>query len=168
MKKALICLLAVCFFVCWRALSRPSDVSQLPLFVSCGVQGLFSSGEAWTLEVSPDGAAHLWVDGYPKLKERRFKISSAQFAELRSVMEKERFFDLGEEYGDSVPDGSTRTLSIKRGDAGKTVILRYLRREDPKLQEIRRALRVWNTVRKWFDDKDAVDFRQYDERRLQP
>lgn len=118
--------------------------------------------------MSPDGAAHLWVDGYPKLKERRFKISSAQFAELRSVMEKERFLDLGEEYGDSVPDGSTRTLSIKRGDAGKSVILRYLQREDPQLQEIRRALRVWNTVRNWFDDKDAVDFRQYDERRLQP
>ena len=177
---SLVVLVLVRFFGAYgRASAAPPDASgggtdrvradkpgQLPVSVLCSIEGRFSKGNAWSLVVKPDGAARLFIEHYPRSQRRVFVVSAAQRAELARVVEVERFFALADRYGDQVPDGSTRTLTITRGNRSKTMTLGYLRREDAKLPEIKRAVRVWNAVRKWFDDAEAVDLSAYDQRLL--
>jgi len=140
--------------------------TSVPLSVKCSIEGWFGKGYSWNLEVGPDGAAKLLIKRYPRVKQRRFTVTAAQFAELDKAVDAEHYFELRSKYGGVVPDGSTRTLTIQRGDQSKTVTLNYLRVEDPQLPEIKRAVRVWNIIRKWFSDAEAVDLRPYDRRLL--
>lgn len=130
------------------------------------MEGGFSKGYSWHLKARSTGQAHLSVESYPKPKSRHFKISAAQFAALRQAIIVERFFELGKEYGERVPDGSTRSITITQGTRSKTVSLRFLREGDAKLLEVQRALRVWHLIRNWFNDAKAVDLRPYDRRLL--
>ena len=85
---------------------------------------------------------------------------------LRHTLLDERFFDLGDEYGEQVADGSTDTISISAGDRTKTVKLHFLmnwvHHAPWRLREPRRAVKVLLLLRGWFDDPNAVDLRRYD------
>ncbi len=87
--------------------------------------------------------------------------------QLRKLLIQERFFDLGEEYGESAVDSSIHTLTIKIGNVTKTVRLRFLMNwvnyDKPKLREPARAVRVWMLIRGWFQDSDVTDLHKYDQ-----
>lgn len=145
--------------------SKPEPPVE-PLSLSLKVDGRFSKGEPWQLKATPNGEAHLSIESYPKPKLRNFKVSATQFDALRKALIVERFFELENKYGDLVPDGSTRTLTITQAKKSKTISLHFLREGDAKVPEIRRALRVWHLIRGWFNDAEAVDLRPYDRRIL--
>ncbi len=96
-----------------------------------------------------------------------FKLRRPQLAQLEQAMEREEFFRLAPEQGHSVPDGSWDSLTIVRGDRAHTVRIGYLmnwiERDQEKLREPARALRVFRVVRLWFDDAGAVDQSRYDQ-----
>ena len=140
--------------------------SVAPLSLSLNVEGRFSKGYSWHLKARSTGQAHLSIESCPKPKSCHFKVSAAQFAVLRKAIIAERFFQLGKEYGDRVPDGSTRSITITQGKRSKTISLRFLREGDTKLSEVQRVLRVWHLIRSWFNDVEAVDLRLYDRRIL--
>jgi hypothetical protein len=83
---------------------------------------------------------------------------------------RERFFELQNDYGEIVPDGGTQAITITIGASSKTVRLNYLmnwvNQEPAKLREPARAIRVGVLIRDWFDDSDAVDSREYDQKVL--
>jgi hypothetical protein len=145
--------------------------SRLPLSVVASTSGLFAKGHSWHLSVNSAGKAHLTINTYPKLQSREFDISSEQIKQLVEVLEKERFFSLQADYGERVPDGSTDTITIVRGDVAHTVSIHFLmnwvQNAPSKLKEPARAVRVFQVIRGWFDDKDAVNLKKYDEMVLQ-
>ncbi len=116
---------------------------------------------SWHLLVDASGTAELTMGGYPKPRHRRFNVSAQQLAELQTVVEREGFFGLADEYGEEVYDSSATVIKINAGGKEKTVTLRYLMNwvdGDPKrLREPARALRVYRVVRGWSDDDGAAD-----------
>jgi hypothetical protein len=141
-------------------------MANASLTVSAAVIGRFAQGRPWHATVNSAGMGELTIDTVAQPIRRKFEVSEEQLAALREAIVKERYFDLRDEYGEEVPDSSTRILTIGAGDRTKTVKIRYLmnRLQDnpPQLQEARRALRVWLVVRDWFSDPQAVDLRRYD------
>ena len=150
---------------CARSDSGSARTLTGPISLSLTTHGFFSNG--WTLDVSSDGAVDLTIRSSPDETKRSFTVTDAQFAELRSLLVRERFFDLKGHYGEIVPSGSTRTLTVTCGTTSKTVKLNFLMNwvhHDPdRLLEPARAVRVWMHVRQWFDDADAVNFARYDQ-----
>ena len=142
----------------------PDDAA--PIAVTLQVQGRFATGSGWTLRAASGGLARLTIETYPKDKARTIAVSRKQFAALKRELRAVRFFELGTEYGDRVPDGSVRELTVTEGAWTKSVSLLYLRENDPRREEVKRALRVWHLVRGWFSDSAAVDLRRYDRRIL--
>ncbi|WP_395741220.1 hypothetical protein [Prosthecobacter sp.] len=134
-----------------------------PLTVSMKVSGLFAKGYSWQLAIADDGAAKLTVEKPGAPVHESLQIPPARLAELRELLQRERFFDLGASYGVVVPDSSTTTLSVHVGKRTHTVELQYLRTDDPHIEEMRRALRVSIFLRGLFQNPDAVDLRRYDE-----
>jgi hypothetical protein len=138
----------------------------VPLEVKLEVEGRFAVGSPWSLKVGSDRVARLAVDSFPKPKQRVFRVSNSQVELFRQALVRERLFALGDEYGDPVPDGSVRTLTVRHGAQTKTVRLRFLRDSDPRKSEVKRVLRVWYVAQGWFDEPAAVDLRRYDRRLL--
>lgn len=126
----------------------------------------FAPQGAWQLDVEQDGTAQLAIDSFSKPVNRKFTVSAKQLADLRELLIDQKFFELKlkSEYGDLVTDGSTRTITVALGGVRKTVTLNFLRADPSKVVEPARALRVWALVRGWFNDPQAVDLRQYDQR----
>ncbi len=145
--------------------------SRTPISVIASTTGDFAEGHSWHLSVNTAGRAHLTIDTYPNPQSREFDISPGQINQLAAVVEKERFFTLQADYGERVPDGSTDTITIVRGDVTRTVSIHFLmnwvHNAPSKLKEPARALRVFQVVRGWFDDKDAVNLKKYDDMVLQ-
>jgi hypothetical protein len=137
-----------------------------PISLKASTTGRFGEG-SWHLSVSSSGQAHLMIDTYPKPKTREFNISPEQINQLAEIAERERFFALKADYGELVPDGSTDTITIVRGDETHTVSIHFLMNwvhsAPSKLKEPARAVRVFQVVRGWFDDKDAVNLKKYDD-----
>jgi len=148
------------------ARSRPTlrEIEHDPLTISASEFGMFQKGFSWELHVDPTGKAGLKIWSSPEDKKRKFQLSQNQIEELRKTLAQERFFELSNEYGDLVSDGSTTTLTISVGKNTKSVVLRYFRIEGGagKLREPARAIRVLNVIRGWFSDQEAVDLREYD------
>jgi hypothetical protein len=148
--------------------SKPTQyqIEHGPLSISASEIGMFSKGDSWELQVRPNGKATL--DIFFGKKKREFEISKTQLDELRKALVKERFFDLADEYGQLVADGSTTTVTVSVDGKTKTVALKFLMNwvhdhdAAAKLQEPSRAIRVLNVIRGWFNDPDAVDLRKYD------
>jgi hypothetical protein len=147
--------------------SPPAAGRYTPISVVASTKGDFAEGYSWHLSVSTEQKARLTIDTYPKARTREFEISTEQIDQLVDALEKERFFSLRADYGEIVPDGSTDTIKIVRGGVAHTVRIHFLMNwvySDPaKLKEPARAVRVFNVVRGWFDDKDAVDLKKYDD-----
>ena len=127
------------------------------------------------LSVNSDGDAVLLSEPYAESPvSRTFQISSEELQAIRETLISERFFELKNDYGDLVPDGSSQTLTIVIGGYSKTVVLNYLRWDpnDPNydaaaLQEAARALRVYFAIRDCFPASTVSDERPYLQRALQ-
>lgn len=144
------------------------QVQHYPITVSASCLGYFGpKPSGWYLSVNSAGQGELTLqDG--KDTRRLFKVSPEQLRAIQKAILDEKFFDLSEDYGDLVVDGSTRTLTICVGQLVKTVRVHYLMnggKGDPAtLREAVRALRVIMLVRSWISDTDAIDLTQYDQK----
>jgi hypothetical protein len=148
--------------------SCPPTTGRHPsISVTASTRGDFAKGYSWHLAVTSEQKARLTIDTYPKASTREFDISTEQISQLVDALERERFFSLRADYGEIVPDGSADTIKIVKDGVAHTVSIHFLMNwvhSDPaKLKEPARAVRVFNVVRGWFDDKDAVDLKKYDD-----
>ena len=138
-----------------------------PLTLSFDNEGQFADGSSWTLDMSADGSVNLEIRTFPTPTTQSFTVTEQQMSGLRSLLVDERFFELGEEYGQIVADGSLQTMTVRCGDTEKTIKLHFLMNwvhsAPAKLREPARAIRVWMHVRKWFDDPEAVNLGRYDQ-----
>lgn len=91
----------------------------------------------------------------------------AKFDELRKALQKERFFDLGDSYGELAVDSGTTTIQVTAGDFTKTIelhsLVNWIPTEPARLREPSRAVRVLEIIRAWFNAPEAVDSRKYDQ-----
>jgi hypothetical protein len=105
------------------------------------------------------------IDTYPRTT-RQFDVSKERLTVLRTSLLNERFFELSDDYGQRVPNGSTTTVTVTAGDQTKMVKLHFLmnwvHNDKAKLREPSRAVRVLLIIRDWFEDVEAVDLRRYD------
>jgi hypothetical protein len=143
-----------------------------PLTLAASNIGDFAQGGSWYLSVNSAGKAELTIATRAGKVRRQFDIPKEQLAALRKALTDESFFDLADEYGERVPDGSTQTLTVTVGDRAKSVKVRFLMNwvvanEKDKLREPSRALRLLLLVRDWFADPGAVDLRPYDQKVLE-
>jgi hypothetical protein len=143
-----------------------SDASSGPLTISASEVGRFAKGFSWKLQVDPTGTAILKIDAIPTPKQRQFVVPQRELDEFRTVLARERFFELDDNYGQPVSDSSTTTIRISAGNSTKTVEVLFLMNwvhDDPaKLREPSRAVRIAQLIRGWFNDPEAVDSRKYD------
>jgi hypothetical protein len=141
-----------------------SEIRSLPITIS---MGQFGNNPPWTLSVNSAGEAQLTVDSYSGPATQEFQVSNAQLDELRELLIGERFFALGDSYGELVPDGGTDLLTVVVGGYAKTVRLLFLMNwvysDQKKLREPARAVRVWMLIRGWFTHSDVQDTRKYDQ-----
>ncbi len=141
-----------------------ADIAKNPITVVASEESVWR--EPWTFRVNSAGAAQLTIGAHPQ-RTSSFAVSKDQLDQLRKLLIQERFFDLGEEYGESAVDSSIHTLTIKIGNVTKTVRLRFLMNwvnyDKPKLREPARAVRVWMLIRGWFQDSDVTDLHKYDQ-----
>ena len=164
----------VCTLLPRASASRPQraqyQLQNDPLTISASSIGRFANGHSWYLSVNSAGRAEITINTYPERTRREFQVPNEQLDTLRAVLLQERFFDLGDEYGERVPDGSTDTLTITAGDVTKTVRIRFLmnwvQSDRARLREPSRAVRIMVLIRGWFSDAEAVDLRPYDRRVL--
>lgn len=144
---------------------KENAVDGAPISVSLGESGSLGFG-GLQFVVQPDGRAKL-IEGFPKDIRREFTVSKAQLGELKRIVLKERFFELRDEYGELVPDGSTTTLRIVWGKQAKTVSINYLMNwvesSPEKLREPTRAMHVLELVSSWYEDPRAEDEPSWDE-----
>jgi hypothetical protein len=156
-----------CTYSRHRASEIESAIQNRPLKITASQTGRFARGFSWELQVGPTGSATLNIYSVPTEKTRRFVVSQAQIDELRAALQRERFFDLGDSYGELVADSSTTTLELSAGEFTKRVNLlffgNWIKGEKEKLRDPSRALRVLMIIRGWFNDPGAVDLREYDQ-----
>lgn len=149
-----------------RSSNIPDELNG-PISLTLNTDGQFANGWPWTLNVDDDGAASLRIDSFPTPVSRSFNVTQTQVEQLRSLLITERFFELDDDYGETVVDGSVRTISIRCGAQSRTVRIRFLMNwvhgNTSRLHEPARAVRVWRCIRQWFDDAEAVDLARYDE-----
>jgi hypothetical protein len=142
-----------------------------PFTMKVSTVGRFQEGSSWHLNVNSAGKAELTIDAPTGKIRRQFKVSNDQMAALRRAVAQAEFFELADEYGEEVPDGSTRTVTVTAGDRTKSVKVRYLmnwvQNDRDKLREPSRAVGLLVLVRGWFADADAVDLREYDRKVLE-
>lgn len=143
-----------------------AQLEDAPLTISVSTVGVFARGHAWHLSVNSAGQAELTIDTVPDRTRKRFQVSQEQLAEFRKALAEERFFELGGEYGQRVPDGSEQVVTVAAGRHTNTVrvhfLMNWVRTDRAKLREPARAVRLLVLARGWFDEADAVDQREYD------
>jgi hypothetical protein len=149
-----------------------SALGDEPLTLAASNVGNFAQGSSWHLSVNSAGKAELTIATRASKVRRQFDVPKEQLAVLRKALMEEKFFDLTDEYGQRVPDGSTQTLTVTVGDRAKSVKVRFLMNwiaanEKDKLREPSRAVRLLVLVRGWFADAEAVDLRPYDQKVLE-
>jgi hypothetical protein len=141
-----------------------------PLSLNVKIDGRFARGWPWTLNVDQNRTATLTIESFPEPVTRMFTIDEQQIDDLIAVLEKERFFEMDEDYGEIVADGSKKTITINCGSNSHTVHIHFLMNwangDTSRLREPARVVRVWSHIRKWFDDSEAVDLTRYDEKVL--
>ncbi len=153
-----------------RVFSVTCTRKEAPLTISVSTGGRFSSGSSWYLSVNSVGQAELTIDTFPDRTSKRFQVSQEQLAEFRNALTAERFFELGGEYGQKVPDGSESAVTVTAGRHANTVrihfLMNWIAADKAKLREPSRAVRLLVLVRGWFDSTEAVDLRPFDRKVL--
>src|SRR5262245_21181521 len=154
------------------------QLEDVPLTISVSENGMFAKGRPWHLSVNSAGQAELTLgfSPFPVGKARdpirkQFQVSKEQMAEFRKALVDERFFELAGEYGEQVPDGSEKMVTVTAGRLANTVRVHFLMnwvaaKEKAKLREPARAVRLLVMLRGWFEEAEAVDLREYDRRVL--
>jgi hypothetical protein len=146
----------------------PEYIADAPLTVSVSTVGRFAKGHSWHLSVNSAGQAELTIDG-PERTRKQFMVPKEQWAAFLKAVADGRYFELGREYGENIPDGSVDSLTVTAGRYSHTVNVRAVSVRDPapadraKLREASRAVRLLVLVRGWFDSAEAVDLREYDQ-----
>jgi hypothetical protein len=135
-----------------------------PMIIAATDEGPFAHGQSWYLRVDASGRAVLKIATTPDKTILEFDVPSKDLLALKDEITKQGFFDLQNQYGKLVPDGSTRTISITIGSRTKSIRLDYLMatEHDKEYPEIVRALKIAQLIRGWFDDPRAADARRYD------
>jgi hypothetical protein len=140
-----------------------------PLTISASTVGRFRHGHSWYFSVNSAGQAELTIMTIPNTR-RRIVITGNQLEAFRKAMKQERFFELGDAYGQHVFDGSTESLAVTLGNRTKAVEVHYLMnwvgKDQAKLREPARAVRLLVMIRGWIKDTEAVDLRPYDRKIL--
>jgi hypothetical protein len=145
----------------------PSTDGAPPMLTfSAQETGYFAAGSEWKL-ISDRNTQALLTVGSSKPKE--VSVPKEKLEDLAAALEREGFFQLQNNYGDIVPDGSERILTISHAAKTKTLKLHFLPNiSDPKLiEEAKRATRIWILVRGLFEDDKAVDSRPSDKQFLE-
>jgi hypothetical protein len=159
-------LLLIVGVIVWiqRRLPSASDIATKPITIVAREES--ASRYPWSFRVNSNGKAELGI-GFDFERKRPFTVSDEHLQELRKLLIRERFFELGDEYGERVLDGSEDILTITMGQSTKTVrigfLMNWVSSERAKLREPARAIRVWMLVRGWFSDPDVADLRKYDQ-----
>ncbi len=147
--------------------AKADEPRPRPLTIAASSEGLFPKGNSWSLSVNSAGEAELVVDTWPQLLRRKFNVTQEQLRRLSDTLDKVGFFELKDEYGQLVPDASTDTLTIVRGGKAKTIRIMYLSNwlwyDKELLREPAKVVRVFNIVRNWFEEPEAVDNRKYNQ-----
>jgi hypothetical protein len=150
----------------------PAQADEDPLTISVSTVGRFAKGHSWHLSVNSAGQAELTVNTVesPEPIRKQFQVPKEQWAAFRKALADGRFFELKGEYGDSVPDGSERSITVTAGRHAHTVKIHYLRTSTAAgraaVREASGAVRLLALVRGWFDEAAAVDLRRYDQAAL--
>ena len=85
---------------------------------------------------------------------------------MKTALSDDRFINLPNGLGRSVPDGSTRSVTVIYADGvEKTVTIEYLVKDKLSSDE-RTALLIWIQLRGLIDHDLAVDSRPYDKKML--
>lgn len=167
LKSTVLGFMTVAFAAVVASTARADET---PLTISVSTVGNFAEGNSWHLSVNSAGQAELTIDTSPKPTRKQFQVSKAQWAEFRKALADGRFFELKADYGDLVPGGSERSVTVTAGRHAHTVKVNYLmnwaNRDKPKVREPSRAVRLLVLVRSWFDEAEAVDLRRYDQKVL--
>jgi hypothetical protein len=144
---------------------------QQPISIVASTEGRFAQGQSWQLVVDAKGDARLRIDTFPDPINREFRVSPKELERLARAVDDQGFFDLKATYGEQVPSGSTDTLTITRGEQTKTVkihfLMNWVQTAPEKLKEPAKAVRVFQVIRSWFSDPEAVDLRKYDDMIIQ-
>ena len=148
-----------------QAIPAPS-LEEDPLTIAASTVGRFRRGRSWYLSVNSAGRAEVTIGERSQRRTREFVVAPDQLARFRKALAEERFFELDPAYGQSVPDGSTTTITITAGKVTRSVSILFLMnwvRSDPsRLKDAARAVRLRMLLRSWFQDSDAVDLAPYD------
>jgi hypothetical protein len=162
---------------CWPQISfvslEDNSHDDGPMTISASNVGRFSHRYSWYLSVNSAGHAKLTIATMPQKTILEFNVKSKDLLTLRDEIATQKFFDLQNQYGELVPDGSASTITITIGQTTKTVRLDYIKNATQKgnknaLHEIQRAIRVSQIIRGWFDDPRAFDSRPYEIELLKP
>lgn len=144
-----------------------AHVEYGPITVAANCVGDFASGRSWYLSMNSAGQAELTISGRAP---QQFQVPQEQWKAFRKELLDERFFELADEYGEHVPDGSSCAITVTAGDVTKTVRVRFLmnwvQSDRKKLVEPSRVLRLLMSVRSWISDAEAADLRPYDQKVL--
>jgi hypothetical protein len=159
--------LSVVLVLAISASAKAADES--PLTVAVSNVGNFAKGGPWYLSVNSAGKAELTIEpgiGQPKRIQRQFDVTQDQLAEFRKALDREKFFDLAEEYGQRVPDGSIQTLTVVRGGRAKSIKLQFLMNwvvanDKEKLRDPSRAIRLLVLISGWINDSEINDPKFY-------
>ena len=141
-------------------------VRYRPLTLSACVTGDFGTKSTWYLSTNSAGEVEVTMIGVEGESSRRFVVTNRRMRLFREQLISERFFDLDSEYGEMVPDGGTEVISVVVGDISHSVTLHYYmdwvnQNSQAKLREPARALRIMQEIRRWFNDKAAVNLSRY-------
>lgn len=138
------------------------SVLEAPLTLASSLVGnMFVEGHSWYLSVNSDGQACLTIEKLPELPTCTYKINRNQLLTLRRTLIDNRFFDLRQQYGDYVVEGSEMALAITVGSLTHSVTLNHLPSRiasgtKSELGEIIRAIEIFQVVESWVSDPRAV------------
>lgn len=148
--------------------STCSEMEGMSFEIQASHGGRFSKGLPWRLSVQSTGRATLVITKNGKDIETTIGVSSKKLQALKAVLEKEGFFELPKEVGRQRPDASRRNLSVTIGDRTASVAIDELDVEHPKdetdLDYMKRAIRIWSSVRGLFEHEHAFDTRPFEEK----
>jgi hypothetical protein len=139
---------------------RPKISRTAPKPPSPVAVAVSSVGYIYYSRISVDVRGNGSASGFHPYEDRSgdashsFKITKSQQEQLSRLVDSTKFFQLGAEYGDNVPDGGVDRIRISRGKKAKMVTLLYLgnweREKNPKLNDAKKVLEIWDLVQGWI------------------
>jgi hypothetical protein len=121
----------------------------------------YSFGEkSWSATLVAGGRLTVEVSG----ERRVFALSKSQLSRLEDLVNRERFFELADSYGQQERHVDFRSVELVAGGRSKTVVIYGTLGHELRTDDLRRALRVAIAIRDLFDWPGALDTRDEDEK----